>query len=324
MALELPGSFSLSAAAPSLTATNETVYLLEERKTRTSAVGAANVPDHFIKVTKNLNASVSYHQSNTGAAAGTDDSWSLAALSANSNDDAADATLKLPTPTGSTTFQVGQIQIDLDDVDSSISATNAQKAAFRVMMTANINDQGVLSASCEVQRAASAADTTLAIVDEAGHAQYLYFDDSSDGSSDTFSQKPAAGWTGGDADDVEDKLSQNLSNSAVESAYATAIATTKNSIDSQNVISSWSLGISAVSADPDSALTQHARARVGASANPESATIFSAGDKLIAASGGSAIGASYSVVIQDFNSSNQTIVSGTVFGFFEQSSAGAL
>lgn len=320
MALELPGSFSLSAAAPSLTSTNETVYLLEERKTRSSAVGSANVPDHFIKVTKNLNASVTYHQSNTGAAAGTDDSWSLAALSANSTDDSDDATLLLPTPTGSTTFQVGQIQIDTDNVDSTLSASAAQRAAFRVMMTANINNQGVLSASCEVQRAASATDTTLAVADEAGHAQYLYFDDADSGANDTFSQKPAAGWTSGDADDVEDKLSQNLSNSAVETAYATAIASTTGSINSQNVISSWSLGISAVSADPDSALTQHARARVGASASPESTSIFSAGDKLIAASGGSAIGASYSVVIQDFNSSNQTIVSGTVYGFFEQSS----
>ena len=320
MALELPGSFSLSAAAPSLTATDATVYLLEERKTRSSAVGSANVPDHFIKVVKNLNASVSYHQSNTGAAAGTDDSWSLAALSANSTDAAADATLLLPTPTGSTTFQVGRIQIDTSDLDSTLSASAAQQAAFKVMMTANINNQGVLSASCEVQRAASATDTTLAIADEAGHAQYLYFDDARDGANDTFSQKPSAAWQSGDADDVEDKLSQNLSNSAVETAYATAIASTTGSINSQNVISSWSLGISAVAADPDSSLTQHARARVGASANPESTTIFSAGDKLIAASGGSAIGASYSVVIQDFNSTNQTIVSGTVFGFFEQSS----
>ena len=320
MALELPGSFSLSAAAPSLTSTDATVYLLEERKTRSSAVGSASVPDHFIKVVKNLNASVSYHQSNTGAAAGTDDSWSLAALPANSTDDADDATLLLPTPTGSTTFQVGRIQIDTSDLDSTLSASAAQQAAFKVMMTANINNQGVLSASCEVQRAASATDTTLAIADEAGHAQYLYFDDASDGANDTFSQKPAAAWQSGDADDVEDKLSQNLSNSAVETAYATAIAATTGSINSQNVISSWSLGISAVAADPDSSLTQHARARVGASANPESTTIFSAGDKLIAASGGSAIGASYSVVIQDFNSTNQTIVSGTVFGFFEQSS----
>ena len=320
MALELPGSFSLSAAAPSLTSTDATVYLLEERKTRSSAVGSASIPDHFIKVVKNLNASVSYHQSNTGAAAGTDDSWSLAALSANSTDDADDATLLLPTPTGSTTFQVGRIQIDTSDLDSTLSASAAQQAAFKVMMTANINNQGVLSASCEVQRAASATDTTLAIADEAGHAQYLYFDDASDGANDTFSQKPAAAWQSGDADDVEDKLSQNLSNSAVETAYATAIAATTGSINNQNVISSWSLGISAVAADPDSSLTQHARARVGASANPESTTIFSAGDKLIAASGGSAIGASYSVVIQDFNSTNQTIVSGTVYGFFEQSS----
>ena len=87
MALELPGSFSLSAAAPSLTSTDETVYLLEERKARSSAVGSANVPDHYIKVSKNLNNSVTYHQSNTGAAAGTDDSWSLAALSASSAND---------------------------------------------------------------------------------------------------------------------------------------------------------------------------------------------------------------------------------------------
>tara|TARA_A200000159_G_scaffold102774_1_gene95521 strand:+ start:20 stop:982 length:963 start_codon:yes stop_codon:yes gene_type:complete len=319
MALELPGSFSLSAAAPSLTSTDETVYLLEERKARSSAVGAANVPDHYIKVSKNLNNSVTYHQSNTGAAAGTDDSWSLAALSASSANDAANATLVLPTPTGSSTFQVGQIQIDTSDLDSTLSATAAQQAAFKVMMTVNINNQGVLSASCEVQRAASATDTTLAIVDEAGSAQYLYFDDDSAGGNDTFSQKHASAWSSGDADDVEDKLSQNLSNSSVETAYETEITATKDSIDGENVISSWSLGISAVAADPDSSLTQHARARVGASADPETTSIFQAGDKLIAASSGSAIGASYSVLIDDFNSTRQTIVSGTVYGFFEHS-----
>ena len=318
MALELPGSFSLSAAAPSLTSTDETVYLLEERKTRSSAVGSANVPDHYIKVTKNLNASVSYHQANDGGAAGTDDSWSLAALSATSANDADDATLLLPTPASSSTFQVGRIQIDSSDLTASIDATAAAQAAYKVMMTANINNQGVLSASCEVQRAASATGTTLNVEDQAGHAQYLYFDDSSTGANDTFSQKSAS-WTAGDADDVEDKLQNSLSNSAVETAYATAIASTTGSINSQNVISSWSLGISAVSASPDSALTQHARARLGATADPENASIFQSGDKLIAASGGSAIGAAYSVVIADFNSTNQTIVSGTVYGFFEQS-----
>ena len=192
-------------------------------------------------MSKNLNNSVTYHQSNTGAAAGTDDSWSLAALSASSANDSANATLVLPTPTGSSTFQVVEIQIDTSDLDSTLSATAAQQAAFKVMMTVNINNQGVLSASCEVQRAASATDTTLAIVDEAGHAQYLYFDDDSDGANDRFSQKHAAAWSSGDADDVEDKLSQNLSNSSVETAYATEIAATKNSIDGENVISSWSL-----------------------------------------------------------------------------------
>ncbi len=318
MALELPGSFALSAAAPSLTKTDANVYLLEERKTRSSAVGSANVPSHYIKVTKNLNSSVSYHQSNTGAAAGTDDSWSLAALSATSANDSSDATLLLPTPSSSSTFQVGKIQIDTSDLDSTLSASQAQQAAFKVMMTANINNQGVLSASCEVQRANSATDTTLAVADEAGHAQYLYFDDSSTGANDTFTQKNAS-WASGDADDVEDKLSQNLSNSQVESAYETAIKASKDSINAENVIESWSLGIAAVSADPESSLTQHARARVGASANPETVSIFSAGDKLIAASSGSAIGASYSVVISDFNNTSQTIVSGTVYGFFEQS-----
>jgi len=319
MALELPGSFSLSASAPTLVKTDSTVYLLEERKNRSSAVGSANVPDHYIKVTKNLNGSVNYHQSNSGAAAGTDDSWSLAALSANSTDDASDATLLLPTPTSSSTFQVGKIQINTNDLDSTLSASAAQQAAFKVMMTVNIDNQGVLSANVAVQRAAAAISTTLSVADEAGSAQYLYFDDSETGANDTFSQKPSSTWTAGDADDVEDKLSQNLSNTDVANAYSSEIGDTKDSINDENVIQSWSLGIAAVAADPDSALTQHARARVGTSGDPETKLIFSAGDKLIAASSGSAIGASYSVVIADFNNSNQTIVSGTVYGFFEQS-----
>ena len=122
-----------------------------------------------------------------------------------------------------------------------------------------------------------------------------------------------------DADDVEDKLQQSLSNNDVETAYATAITATNNSINGENVIASWSLGINAVAASPDSSLTQHARARLGSGADPESTSIFNTGDKLIAASSGSAIGASYSVNITDFNSTSQNIVSGTVYGFFQQS-----
>ena len=40
--------------------------------------------------------------------------------------DSDDATLLLPTPTGSTTFQVGRIQIDTNDLDSTLSASAAQ------------------------------------------------------------------------------------------------------------------------------------------------------------------------------------------------------
>jgi len=316
MALELAGSFSLSASAPSLTTTDEEVYLLEETKTRSSAVGSASVPSHYIKVVKDLNASVTYHQANTGGSAGTDDAWSLAAVSASSaNGDS--ATFELPVPASNKTFQVGQVAINQDGLSSTIDSGNT--TAYKVMMTVSIDKLGDLTSSCEVQRANSATGTTINLEDDAGFAQYLYFDDSSTGANDSFSQKPASAWTSGDADDVEDKLQQALSNSDVETAYATAITSTNGSINGQNVIASWSLGIDAVSASPDSSLTQHARARLGSGADPESTSIFNAGDKLIAASSGSAIGASYSVNITDFNSTSQNIVTGTVYGFFEQS-----
>ena len=317
MALELPGSFSLSAAAPSLTSTDETVYLLESRKARSQAVGSANVPDHYIKVTKDLNSHVSYQQSNTGAASGVDDSWALSAISAASTDNGLTVEYKLPTPDSSSTFKVGRIQIDSSDATATITSNATAQQAFNVMMTANINNQGVLSASCEVTRQ-SGANTTLAVEDHAGHAQYLYFDDASDGANDTFSQKSAS-WEAGSADDVEDKLQNTLSNNEVETAYASAITATTNSINGQNVLASWALGITAVAADPESSLTQHARARVGLTADPTSTTIFNAGDKLIAASGGSAISAAYAVTITDFNGTSQTIVNGSVFGFFQQS-----
>jgi len=317
MALELPGSFSLSAAAPSLTSTDETVYLLESRKARSQAVGSANVPDHYIKVTKDLNSHVSYQQSNTGAASGVDDSWALSAISAASTDNGLTVEYKLPTPDASSTFKVGRIQIDSSDATATITSNATAQQAFNVMMTANINNQGLLSASCEVTRQ-SGANTTLAVEDHAGHAQYLYFDDASDGASDTFSQKSAS-WEAGSADDVEDKLQNTLSNNEVETAYASAITATTSSINGQNVLASWALGITAVAANPESSLTQHARARVGLTADPTSTTIFNAGDKLIAASGGSAISAAYAVTITDFNGTPQTIVNGQVFGFFQQS-----
>ena len=198
------------------------------------------------------------------------------------------------------------------------------------MMTASINNQGVLSATCAVTRA-SGVSTQVSIADHAGHAQYLYFDNAADGSNDVFNgtnsesaSKPAADWRNGDADDVEDNLSATLTNQQVEDAYANAITTTKNSIHGQNVLSSWSLGINAVAASSTSSLTKHARDNIQRTGNPASNTIFKEGDKLIASNDSGAVGKEYKVQILDFSDHAQTIIEGTVFGFFEQGTDGAL
>ena len=185
---------------------------------------------------------------------------------------------------------------------------------------------------CDVQRANGIdANTTVAINDQAGHAQYLYFDSAANGTGFDGaagqageSQAPSAAWNSGSADDVEDELSATLTNADVEAAYATAINATKDSINGQNVLSSWSLGIAKVDGASNSSLTKHARARVGLTNDPASNTIFRQGDKLIASDANGAIAKDYRVVISDINSTDQTIIAGTVSGYFEQGATGAL
>ena len=331
MALELPGSFALTAAAPSLSKTNETVYLLEERKDRTEAVGSATVPSHYIKVIKNLNAFVQHTQSNTGAANGIDDSWALSAIShAHDSNLAAGESVayNFPASASAKTFKVGSIAIN-DGATADVLVAGSL-AAFNVMMTASINNQGVLTANCAVTRA-SGVSTQVSIADQAGHAQYLYFDNAADGANDIFNgtnsesaSKPPAAWQSGGADDVEDNLSATLTNQQVEDAYSSAISTTNDSVDGENVLQSWSLGINAVAASNNSDLTKHARANVTRTGNPASSTIFKQGDKLIASDANGAVGKAYTVTISDFTNNPQTIVTGTVYGFFEQGATGAL
>ena len=104
----------------------------------------------------------------------------------------------------------------------------------------------------------------------------------------------------------------------VATKFSSQIAATNNSFNGQAALSSWNMSFNAITADSSSALTKHARARIGRKASPDTSTVFRQGDKIFT-SGSSA----YNLTFRDHNNTLQTIASGNVYGVLEQTTTGA-
>ena len=324
-ALIVPGSLSITTAT-NLTSTDENVYAIENQKERTAVLfGGDDLPDFYIKIPVNLNSYVSKGSSNLGRASGSpDDCWGLTAISFTDSDvDDDDVTTSLPVQTG--TFKVGQITIDDSNISSSLTAgTSLQN--FNVMMTITANSSGTLSSTTTVTRDDSSTSQTAAIVDSAAFASYLHFSEN-DNTTDTNNlvgsdKQPSTNWKGASTSSAKDALTDNLStvltNQEVATKFSDQLTATNNSFNGQATLSSWNMSFNAIAADSSSALTKHARARIGRKASPDTNTIFRSGDKIFTSGY-----TNYNLTFTDHNNTLQTIASGNVYGVLEQTTAGA-
>ena len=71
-----------------------------------------------------------------------------------------------------------------------------------------------------------------------------------------------------DEDVITDNLSTVLTNRSSHS-FSSQILAANNSFNGQATLSSWNMSFNAIAADSSSALTKHARARIGRKASPD-------------------------------------------------------
>ena len=299
---------------------------MEDNKERSAVLFNGNdLPDYYIKIPVNLNHYVTKGASNLGRASGSpDDCWGLSSITfANTDVSGSDVTTTLPAQTG--TFKVGQITIDDSNINSSLS-DGVSLQNFDVMMTISADANGNLSSNCQVNQSNNATSQSASIVDSASYASYLHFSENDNtASTNTLvgsDKQPSQGWKGatsvGDRDALTDNLSTVLTNQEVQTRFSTEIAATNDSFNGEAALSSWNMSFNAITPSSDSALTKHARARIGRKANPNTTTVFKEGDKIFT-SGSSA----YSLTFRDHGNTLRTIASGDVYGVLEQTASGA-
>lgn len=284
--LELSGSLSVTQNATEDVGTSmENTLALQEvttdRPTATTTATAA----YYIKVVADINSSIAFYPSDGNE--NLDDAWSMSALSFSSASDS--ATLKLPTASN-VSVSAGLITANHD----------GGSGTFPVTLSVSVSDQGVLSSSIAI----SGDSITGSKNDNYAEAQQAYWP-INDGTNDYSSSGPTA------LDDTDaDVLTATLSAANLSTHYADELAAINNNYDSVDLISSWSLSVSAVSQATNSNLSNYARANSKTDEN-----VFDAGNKIVAATP-----YSYAVAINDYQSNPTSIVAATnVYGVVEQS-----
>lgn len=284
--LQLSGELSVTQNATEDVGTSmENTLALQEvttdRPTATTTATAA----YYIKVVADINSSIAFYPSDGNE--NLDDAWSMSALSFSSASDS--ATLKLPTASN-VSVSAGLITANHD----------GGSGTFPVTLSVSVSDQGVLSSSIAI----SGDSITGSKNDNYAEAQQAYWP-INDGTNDYSSSGPTAlGATDADV------LSATLSAANLSTHYADELAAINNNYDSVDLISSWSLSVSAVSQATNSNLSNYARANSKTDEN-----VFDAGNKIVAATP-----YSYAVAINDYQSNPTSIVAATnVYGVVEQS-----
>ncbi len=142
----------------------------------------------------------------------------------------------------------------------------------------------------------------------------------------TGSDQPWIATTGDDVDNLEDKLSVEVEKTEVQAAYATELAALKTSLENNNkVLMSWSIDVTAISADTDSLLSKFGRLAKSNNAAIDT-NIFASGDKIVVSDANTLAAKTASV---DFKAtelkadgtekgSSTTIVSGNLIALLEQ------
>ena len=259
-----------------------TVNFAEKVKPRVAAADQDTfVAPYYIMATYPINNNVTYHGSS--ATAGKDDGYSMTGFTINQL--SADTPI-LYLPTGNNTIPAGTITAK-DTVGSDADST------FNVNMSIKITSQGVLD---DVTVSISGPGTlTKSIGENVNEAQVAYWD--ADGIPDDPTQSTA------------DTLSATFNPSATYSDEIDAIKALYEGANA-NLIVSWKISISAVTASNENTLSQHARHK-GLSGSD----IFAAGEMIVAATP-----LTYSIKIKDVNNSDVVLVTPTnVYGVVKQS-----
>lgn len=289
--LELAGSLSVTQASLSDMSTaleNQTISLQEADVNRDNTTFTLGSYSAFIKVTTDINGSISHHASDTDS--GEDDAWSMAAFSFAHNDTGLSFELGLPS--------ASNVAVDAGNITASDGLSSQQ---YNVTCTMSVSDQGVLTCST----ALTGADLIGVLAEDVNTAQKAYWP-INDGTNDYSSTGPSAP----DADTGVDVLTATITASALSTHYATALAAINTAYNNTNLVTAWSISVSAVTQSTTSSLSNFAR-----SLNKTDNNIFSENDEIVCATP-----YSFAVDVQDASGSSQTIISAAdVHGVLVQS-----
>lgn len=285
--LKVPGTLSVSQTALTSVENNKIVQNISadvHEETRVAATESQGFVYH-ITVVKDINASITHTAS--GSSGTDDDSWALAAISVNSTDDAAAATILLPT--GSATVPAGLV--------TALNVDDSSAGTFPVTVAISANNQGVLSATASI----SGDDVVASTAENVLKAQVVQW--TLDANS-----APTVG------SGTQDVLTDVLSSADLETQFASELTALVNTYNNVNTVASWSITFNAIAADTDNVLSQHARALSKTDAN-----VFAAGEKIVAATH-----ATFLVTVDDYEGNSVDIVADSgnaynVFGVLQQS-----
>lgn len=279
--LGLPGNLSITKATLNAVGTSldQTLSADVVNTARPSADGTATFT-YYIQSDYNINGEITYHAASSDD--NRDDAYSMNGITI-TNSTATNAIISLPAVTGRT---VDAGLISALDVDDSALGT------FPVVLTVAVSSTGRMTSSIAITGSTLTASTS----ENTANAQQVY-------------------WSGIDnvptpASTDNDILTKTLSISQLDTKYASEKTAINNNYNNQDMISGWTISVSAVSQATNNTLSQHARYN-----NKNGSTsIFAAGEKLVCSTP-----ASYSVSIQDYTGSSTTIVSATdIYGVLKQ------
>lgn len=280
--LGLAGSLSITQATLNAVGDSLDLTLSAEVQTtaRPSADNTANFT-YYIQSDYDINSEISYHATST--VAGEDDAYSMNAITV-TNSTASNAQLNLPAASGKT-VDAGLI--------SALDVDNTSLGSFPVVLTVAVSSVGRMTSTIAITGSTLTASTS----ENPALAQNVYWS-----GIDPLPNQSAS---------APDDLTQTLTIDQLDEKYSSEKTAINNNYNGQDMISGWTISVSAVTQRTNNALSQHARYNN----KNGSTTIFAAGEKLVCATP-----ASYSVSIDDYSGSSTTIIGATdVYGVLRQS-----
>lgn len=284
--LQIPGSLTITKASLDAVGTSlELTVSAEVAETaRLSAAGTQQNFSYYIQSDYDINSKITYHENDDDVpddVTKADDAYSMVDFSV-TNLEAINPIIYLPSASDITVL-AGKI--------SALNVDNSVLGDFDVKLTVDVNDTGVMSSTIAISGVAKDASTT----DNPAVAQSVYWS----GINDVPNPSPT------DAD----ILTKQLSTGDLDIKYAAELLAINNNYDGQNMISAWTISLSAISRSNDNILSQHARFKGRSGSN-----IFAAGEKLVCS-----IPASYSVSIEDYTTTATSIIPTTsIYGVLSQ------